>query len=476
MTFRGFDSAQIRAMAGHMKKIGPGARKLHGDVASVLREAQGLLDGKPATTSPRLEPLIGQILPMFYSGLPASLHPELDDTSASLTRRCAQIDGIQQLELKGYPVDPSLYFDDEAVPDQKKIDDALSYFDDHIDDSGGFLWSDSAQGAQEVLDKFHALSPAELDAVMSRMTPQQLQELNSQLGEGSSWWGAGGADDTVKAQWVNMLTKGLGPATLAKITPALSNLRFEPDADTQYTDGLKYRPVDGTLFGPNGVDIKHDLQQGQDGDCWFLSSLAAISERDPDFFQQHITQNPNGTYTVTFYQQGPLPGMPAQPVEITVDNKLPVGSDGKPAYANAPDQVMWVAIYEKAYAQYRGGYGKIDGGWGDVGLRDLTGQPTERTDTGDLSLADINEKIKDGQAVTSGTRGDGDVHDDRIVSGHEYSVERVDMNADPPTITLLNPWGGSGVENGKVMPQEITLTQDEYRKNFDEIGLTKTGV
>ncbi|WP_277035806.1 C2 family cysteine protease [Actinacidiphila oryziradicis] len=200
--------------------------------------------------------------------------------------------------------------------------------------------------------------------------------------------------------------------------------------------------------------------------------------RDPGFFQQHIRENPNGTYTVTLYRSE---GFPPQtvPVEVTVDNQLPSDASGNPAYAQTPDNVMWVAIYEKAYAQFKGGYGNIDGGWGDVGLHDLTGQPTDRLNAGDLSLNDINEKIKQGDAITTGSKDDnflwwsGDEYVDggKIVTSHEYSIERVDMNAHPPTITLLNPWGTNGAA-----PQEITLTEDEWHKYYNEIGITKTKV
>lgn len=473
MGFHGFDTAQIRTMASHMKDISPTARTLHGDVAGLLLEVQGLMDGKPATTSPLLQPLLGQVFPLFYTGLPASLQPELDDTSASMSRRCTQLDAVQTLEKQGYAVDPSLYFDDEPPPDEQKVKDALAYFDDHIGDSGGFLWSNSAQGGKEVLDDFAKLSPAELDAVMARMTDSRLKKLNDQLGEGSSWWGAGSSDGAVKARWQNMLQSECGPTTLSRIEPELTNLKWQPDTTV---DGAHYQAVDGPLFGPDGADLMNDLRQGQDGDCWFLSSLAAITERDPNWPQEHIKQNANGTYTVTFYQKGVLPGMPPTPVEVTVDNKLPVDSGGNPVYADTRSGATWVAIYEKAFAQYSGGYGKIDGGWGDVGMSDLTGQAATRHSPGDVSFSDISRRIGNGEAVTIGTNGDGGVHDDRLVSGHEYSVERVDMNAHPPTITLLNPWGSGQYEGTKVMPQEVTLTEDEYRKNLNEVSFTPSGV
>jgi hypothetical protein len=478
MGFNGFDIPKIRTLAGDLGKLGDGAGGLHADVAGVLTQANALMGGKPATTSPLLEPLVGQIVtwPFGPRSLPGSLNQELNDMSGSMKRRCTQLEGANKLVDKGYQIDPTLAFSDETAPDEKKITDALKYFDDHIDDSGGFLWSNPAQGAQEVLDKFKTLSPAELDAVINRMTPQQLKQLNDQLGEGSSWWGGGDPNNDVKMQYANLLLSEVGPATLAKIEKQVPNL--EPDLHTQYTKNLTYQAKFGPLFGANGVDIKHDLSQGQDGDCWFLSSLGAIAERDPGFFQQHIRENPNGTYTVTFYRSE---GFPPQtvPVEVTVDNQLPSDASGNPAYAQTPDNVMWVAIYEKAYAQFKGGYGNIDGGWGDVGLHDLTGQPTDRLNAGDLSLNDINEKIKQGDAITTGSKDDnflwwsGDEYVDggKIVTSHEYSIERVDMNAHPPTITLLNPWGTNGAA-----PQEITLTEDEWHKYYNEVGITKTKV
>ena len=109
---------------------------------------------------------------------------------------------------------------------------------------------------------------------------------------------------------------------------------------------------------------------------------------------------------------------------------------------------QWIAIYEKAYAQY---------------------------------LGQIDQMLNDGRAVTTGTRkdsgflwwsGDGEYIDDgKLVSGHEYSVESVDMNAHPPTITLLNPWGTGSMNDHGQSIGKVTLTEDEWHKYFREIGV-----
>ncbi len=476
--FHGFDTAKIRTLATDMKNSGPGARTLHGELASVLRDAQALLKGaQPVTKSPALEALIPQVLPMFYAGLPASLHAELDRTADSMRRRCAQLDSVHKLAEQGYSIDPGLDFDDEPAPDKKHVDDALKYFDDHIDDSGGFLWDNSAQGSKEVLKHFSSLTPAELDAVMARMSVEQLKKLNSQVGEGSTWWGAGDSDGAVKSQWVNLLTSELGPGTLDRMQRTLTHLPFQPDADTEYVKDPAYKAFDGSLYGPSGdIDIPRDMSQGEDGDCWFLASIAAVSARDPEFVRDHIKVNPNGTYTVTFYR-APMPGVdsiPGQPVEVTVDNKLPVDHSGKAVYAPAFDNVMWVAIYEKAYAQFRGGYGRTEGGFGDRGMHDITGLPTTMTSPGSMSLSDINQKIKEGHAVTLGSIPHLHAVDPRLVGTHEYSVQSVDTKAHPPTITLFNPWGRNSEHAKPPVPAEVTVTESQYQRYFHEVALTRT--
>ncbi|HEY3479342.1 MAG TPA: C2 family cysteine protease [Streptomyces sp.] len=476
--FHGFDTAKIRTLASDMKSAGPGARTLHGELASVLREAQMLLKGaQPASKSPALENLIPQVVPMFYAGLPASLHAELDRTADSMTRRCAQLDSVHKLAEQGYRIDPGLDFDDEPVPDKKNVDDALAYFDDHIGDSGGFLWDNSAQGAKEVLTHFSSLTPAELDAVMARMTTDQLKKLNAQIGEGSTWWGAGDSDAAVTSQWVNLLTSKLGPGTLDRMEGTLTHLPFQPDTGTVTLQDPTYRAFDGSLYGPSGnVDVSRDMSQGDDGDCWFLASIAAVSARDPDFVRDHIKVNPNGTYTVTFYRPPmmDIPDQQGEPVEVTVDNKLPVDGSGNPVYAPAPDNVMWVAIYEKAYAQFSGGYGNIEGGLGGRGLHDITGLPTTLTSPDSLSVADMDQQIKEGHAVTVGSVQHLHAIDPRLVGSHEYSVQSVNTKTHPPTITLFNPWGRYSEKHVPPVPATVTVTEDQYQHYFDRVGVTRT--
>ena len=80
----------------------------------------------------------------------------------------------------------------------------------------------------------------------------------------------------------------------------------------------------GTLFGSGGPSYK-DVYQGEEGDCWLLSSLAVTAAHDPSVIQSMFTsdgtQMENGVpvqvWTVRFYDNG-------VPSYLTVNN-LPAG-------------------------------------------------------------------------------------------------------------------------------------------------------
>lgn len=222
------------------------------------------------------------------------------------------------------------------------------------------------------------------------------------------------------------------------------------------------------------------VNQGEIGDCWFIASIGAEQQLDPSFVSDHIHDNGNGTYTVTFYDDG-------NAVQVTVDGEIPTndGGDGSPgAHTDSSwgsDSATWLAIYEKAYASYKGGsYDDIEGGFGDQGMSDLTGVDTGRDDNGILggpSLKDIQQQLADGHPVTVGTRDDAGfwwwqnddddrVDDHKLVSNHEYIVKEVQQTADGAwQIVLLNPWGASGSA-----PYEVTLSEAEYRSFIDAVS------
>lgn len=137
-------------------------------------------------------------------------------------------------------------------------------------------------------------------------------------------------------------------------------------------------------------------------------ALGAVTEKDPGFIKSHIWKNANGTYTVRLYQNG-------NPADVTVTSDLPTGRGViGPAYAGTPGNVLWVMLYEKAYAQLNDGYSNIQSGFDTV-------------------------------------LGDGTQDNHQLAAGHGYWVQSVDTTHN--TITVVNPMNTGQMVGNYTMPQ-----------------------
>ena len=90
------------------------------------------------------------------------------------------------------------------------------------------------------------------------------------------------------------------------------------------------------------------------------------------------------------------------------------------------------------------------------------------------SDADMDQKIKEGHAFTVGSILHLHAIDSRLVGSHEYSVQSVNTNAHPPTITLFNPWGRSSEHSDPPVPSTVTETESQYERYFDKVAFTRT--
>lgn len=227
---------------------------------------------------------------------------------------------------------------------------------------------------------------------------------------------------------------------------------------------------------PNAGDPS-DIRQGAIGDCWLLAgigSAAQVLEREgklDEFLAEHLRPvgDPPTHWVVTLYQDG-------KPVDVTVEAKSVVGGvrDGD----GAPN---WLSIYERAAAEHRGGsYDDIDGGFGDEALELMTGNSAHRD--GELDLAEIEEKLNSGQAVSVGSEGVKDddfdwfweraeVNRTDVVPNHAYIVTGVKTNEDGEKVVVLaNPWGpAGGVLDGDQKSGILELTEEQYKENFDSV-------
>jgi hypothetical protein len=262
---------------------------------------------------------------------------------------------------------------------------------------------------------------------------------------------------------------------VSKEAKAVSNLfsgapkdSFEPAPPTS---NQQFKTLNEPLFKGTPTD---DFSQGSIGDCYVLSSLAAVVLNNPQTIENNIKDNGNGTYTVTLHLP---PGFglaadlgstglkieggidealdalgispPTSTVQVTVDAKVPVDANGKPVAVNSSE--LWPEIYEKAIAQVMKGYPNMgNGGIPAMTLQMITGKSVKTHPMFDNSASDIYNDIvaaaKNKQPMTASTSsnpGGG------LAGNHVYAVLGAYTQNGQQYVTVRNPWGGAnnGVQN-----------------------------
>jgi hypothetical protein len=208
--------------------------------------------------------------------------------------------------------------------------------------------------------------------------------------------------------------------------------------------GLTYTYAAGSLLG--GGPTYSQIVQGGVGDCYFLSALAETALCSPAAIENMFIDNGDGTYTVRFYEPD------GQADYVTVNREVPTRPDGTYAYANLGEQVnnannvIWVALAEKAYAQLAGSgwsrgntasaYSSINLGWeGDV-LHQIDNDDASYNTLSWSSQNAITNAFWSNHLVALDTK---DSTATGIVPNHVYIL--LNYNSSNGTYTLYNPWG-----------------------------------
>lgn len=259
----------------------------------------------------------------------------------------------------------------------------------------------------------------------------------------------------------------------------------------QILKGSTYQATNGHVFvDENGIPGKggahpSDINQGTLlGDCYLLATLAGLAAQQPELIERMVRANPDGTYTVTFYDKK------GKPVDVTVTGDLPT-HPGEQATAALGDRgvdgnpEVWVPIIEKAYAQYRGGYDVIgDGGRTEDAMQTVTGLKATRQDALTVSFNAFNQAFKEGRAIGLASlsketldpgffdsaipgiiRGSARPNyrkpydDGTLVSRHAYYVVGVDEATQ--TVRIRNPWGWDR--------PELTMPYRDVQGHFEAV-------
>ena len=236
---------------------------------------------------------------------------------------------------------------------------------------------------------------------------------------------------------------------------------------------VQFQPVAGGELFRGGAGAG-DVVQGQNGqrylgDCWLLSSLAAIAQTQPQVLEGAITDLGDGTYRVRLHRQERSGEMKAE--DVRVEGSLPKTADGRDAYAQRTDpKELWVGIIEKAFAAWKGGYGALDGGVPSDALTALTGRPTQTAfsqgTTPEALGASMSAASAAKQPMVAASRGDLSLAQGGIVPGHGHTVMRVHEEGGQTMVTLRDPFAryepsGQGAKDGV-----FTIPIAEYQKRF----------
>jgi len=192
----------------------------------------------------------------------------------------------------------------------------------------------------------------------------------------------------------------------------------------------------------------NDLNQGQIGDCFLISSIGELALTNAAAISGMIHSNSNGTETVTLYtaQNGSLPtyGTTAfKAVEVTVTNVFPTYSvnNGASQDVVGNDKEIWPQVLEKAVASLDGGYGAIsNGGSPKVAKEELTGHAATYMSAASLTVSALQKFVTAGDLIVMDTSSKGGLPDN-LVSNHAYMFQSLTVTTGGAMVQLRNPWG-----------------------------------
>lgn len=236
-------------------------------------------------------------------------------------------------------------------------------------------------------------------------------------------------------------------------------------------DDITFQDIDGEII-VDGIELT-DIEQGYVADCYLCAALGSIALHNPEYIENMITDNGNGTYTVSF--GGELG-------DVTVDDDFPINQDGNVVYAQTTGDgttpELWVAIIEKAFAQAHSenSYQGIEFGWPSNAIAHITGQTNFTVDAPSaFTPQSLQAALNNGQSVTALTPKDPDgagkgksVTPDGLVFNHAYVITDVRQNAKTGEweVVVYNPHRSDPNTNDGQDDGFTVLTMEQFNTNF----------
>ena len=189
----------------------------------------------------------------------------------------------------------------------------------------------------------------------------------------------------------------------------------------------------------------NDILQGNIGNCYFMSSLAAMC-RNPQFIMElfrDLSLTSNGCYEVVMRIDGVWK-------VVLLDDYFPCHKESKkPLFAQSNGSELWVMLLEKAWAKVNGCYFNMISGWSSEVLFSLTSFPVYILDHKLIEKNELWKKLTNlldkESIITCTSKLDESIEKMGLVHGHSFSVigvkEGLVRNRTIKLIRLRNPWG-----------------------------------